>query len=74
MSLGYSGRFTADGDAEFFCKLCSARCTRNSDTGIEYGHLIGCPNRPDEFDTGSSDGKRYYRPDNEADAEGGASA
>ncbi len=33
---------------EFFCETCNSRCTRGT-TGLEYGHKIGCPERPDHF-------------------------
>lgn len=71
MSLGYSGSFTAEKDREFFCDTCGARCTRSLNGDLEYGHLVGCPERPDEFNTGTSEGRRY-RPDEGSD--GGASA
>ena len=71
MSLGYSGSFTAEKDREFFCDTCGARCTRSINGDLEYGHLVGCPHRPDDFKIGSSEG-RHYRPDEGSD--GGASA
>ena len=71
MSLGYSGTFTAENDGEFFCDSCGARCTRDLNGELEYGHLVGCPNRPDEFNIGSSEGRRH-RPEESSD--GGASA
>lgn len=75
MSLGYSGSFTVTKDSEFRCGTCKARCTRSPNEDLEYGHLIGCPNRPEEFTKSSSDGGRFYRRDDvEADVDGGASA
>lgn len=73
MSLGLSGTFTTEKDSEFRCETCKARCTRSPVDGTEYGHLIGCPNRPDKFTKSASDGKRYYRPDDDEN-EGGVSA
>lgn len=72
MKLGYSGSFTVEKDSEFRCGTCKARCTRNPTDGTEYGHLIGCPERPDEFTKSSSDGGRFYSPDDSED--GGVSA
>ena len=71
MSLGYSGSFTASKSREFWCDTCGARCTRSINGDLEYGHLVGCPNRPDSFSKGTSDGPRRYKPD---DVDGGASA
>ena len=73
MSLGHSGSFTADGPGEFWCDICGARCTRSSTSRIEYGHLVGCPNRPDQFDhSACGNGHRYIPEDDGHD--GGASA
>ncbi len=75
MSLGHSGSFTVTKDSEFRCGTCKARCTRSPNGDLEYGHLIGCPNRPDEFAKSTSDGGRYYRGEDTDDgADGGASA
>ena len=75
MSLGYSGSFTVTKDSEFRCETCGARCTRSPNRDLEYGHLIGCPNRPEEFGKSTSDGGRFYKPDDVEDAtDGGASA
>lgn len=75
MSLGLSGSFTAEKDREFFCDTCRARCTRSINGDLEYGHLIGCPSRPEEFTKSTSDGGRFYKPDDAEDAaDGGASA
>jgi hypothetical protein len=71
VSLGYSGSFTASKPREFWCGTCGARCTRSINGGLEYGHLVGCPHRPDPFSKGTSDGARRYKPD---DVDGGASA
>lgn len=75
MTLGYMGTLTAEKDREFFCDTCKARCTRSINGELEYGHLVGCPNRPDEFNIGSSEGRRYH-PDEGSDesSDGGASA
>jgi len=70
VSLGYSWNFTAENDREFFCDTCGARCTRSINGNLEYGHLVGCPERPDEFEIGISEG-RHYHPDEGSD--GGAS-
>jgi hypothetical protein len=58
VSLGYSGSFTAEKDREFFCDTCGARCTRSINGDLEYGHLVGCPERPDEFQIDTSEGRR----------------
>ena len=71
MSLGHSGSFTAEKEREFFCDTCGARCTRSVNGELEYGHLVGCPERPEELRVGTSEGRRY-RPDESSD--GGASA
>ncbi len=71
MSLGYGGSLTCEKDSEFRCKVCKARCTRSPVDATEYGHLVGCPQRPEKFHVGSGDGRRY-RP--EEDLEGGVSA
>ena len=70
MSLGYSGSFTAEKDREFFCDTCGARCTRSLNGDLEYGHLVGCPERPEAFQVGSSDGRRFVP----EESDGGASA
>lgn len=73
MSLATGGSFTVDRDNEFRCDLCKRRCTRHPVKGTEFGHLIGCPNRPDELrHLGGSSGSTYYKPDTDTD-EGGAS-
>jgi hypothetical protein len=73
-SLGTSGAFTADGPGEFWCDVCDARCTRSPEENLEFGHLVGCPERPDEINIGTKDGRRYRGPeesdlDVEAEAE-----
>ncbi|MDZ5811611.1 hypothetical protein U4E84_09670 [Halorubrum sp. AD140] len=73
MSLGHSGSFTAEKDREFFCDTCGARCTRSINGDLEYGHLIGCPDRPEAFSFGTSDHVRKYSPEDDAN-DGGASA
>jgi len=70
VSLGYSGSFTAEKDREFFCDTCGARCTRSVNGDLEYGHLVGCPERPEAFQVGSSDGRRFVP----EESDGGASA
>lgn len=72
MNLSYVGTLGTEKDSEFRCGACKARCTKSPVDGSEYGHLIGYPNRPDKFTKSASDGKRYYRPDDEN--EGGVSA
>lgn len=68
MTLGNTGRITAEKDNEFFCKTCRARCTRSPHDGIEFGHLVGCPNRPDKFDGfGGSGGNHHFDPNDEAE-------
>ena len=75
MSLGHSGSFTAEKDREFFCDTCGARCTRSINGDLEYGHLVGCPHRPDKFTIGTADSGYKYTPDEtDADSDGGASA
>ncbi|WP_418284764.1 hypothetical protein [Halorubrum sp. DTA46] len=75
MSLGYSGSFTVTKDREFRCDTCGARCTRSINGNLEYGHLVGCPERPDQFTTGTADSGYKYTPDDtDADTDGGASA
>ncbi|WP_200531646.1 hypothetical protein [Halorubrum sp. LN27] len=75
MSLGHSGSFTAEKDRECFCDTCGARCTRSINGELEYGHLVRCPNRPDQFTIGTADGGHKYTPDDTgADTDGGASA
>lgn len=75
MSLGYSGSFTVEKDHEFFCDTCSAWCTRSINGDLEYGHLIGCLRRPDQFTKGTADSAYKYTPDEtDADSDGGASA
>ena len=70
-----SGQFDDDGENEFFCDDCGARCTRNTTSGIEYGHLIGCPQRPEHLADCTESHSHIYQPDPEADnGEGGASA
>jgi len=73
VSLGYSGSYTTDGPGEFRCDTCGARCTQNSTTGTEYGHLVGCPHRPDQFERGACGNGHRYTPDQD-DVDGGASA
>lgn len=41
-----------DSPREFRCGHCRARCTRSPDGKTEYGHMNGCPDRPDEFPNG----------------------
>ncbi len=72
MSLGLSGTFTTEKNSQLRCGTYKARCTGSPVDGTEYGHLIGCPNRPDEFTKSASDGKRYYRPDDDEN-DGGVS-
>ena len=54
MSLGLDsgGRLPTDKPREFRCNLCNARCTRSPDGQTEYGHLDGCPDRPDDWPAG----------------------
>jgi len=73
VSLGYSGSFTADGPSEFWYEICGARCTRSSIDGTEYGHLVGCPNRPD-FDHSHSGSGHRYTSNQDDPSDGGASA
>ena len=75
MSLGRFSSFTATKNSEFRCGTCRIRCTRSPNSDLEYGHLIGCSNRPEEFGKSASDGGRFYKPDDVEDAtDGGASA
>ncbi|GAB7011757.1 hypothetical protein JCM18549_27620 [Halolamina salina] len=69
----HTGTLGTEKDSEFRCGTCKARCTRSPSDGTEYGHLIGCPHRPDDLTIGSSGGGHYYRPDSES-VSGGESA
>lgn len=49
MSLGYSASLEPSKESEFWCDVCDARCTRSPIDGTEFGHLVGCPNRPEKL-------------------------
>jgi hypothetical protein len=53
VSLGHSGSFTASKSREFWCDTHGARCTRSINGDLEYGHLVGCPSRPESFSKGT---------------------
>jgi len=46
------GPLPTDGEGEFRCDACNARCTRSPTKDIEYGHRSRCPHRPDHFPYG----------------------
>ena len=50
--LNRAGPLPTDGDGEFRCEDCHARCTESPTSDLEYGHLSGCPRRPDNFPKG----------------------
>lgn len=62
--LTNGGALPTDKPREFRCNLCNARCTRSPDEETEYGHLDGCPQRPDDWPTGE---KHVRHSDGEAD-------
>jgi hypothetical protein len=68
MKLGDGGPLKADGPGEFKCDECNARCTRNQETGEEYGHKFGCPNIPEKFKRSRScrSDQHRYNPENVA--------
>ncbi|MFC7028776.1 hypothetical protein ACFQJ5_16760 [Halomicroarcula sp. GCM10025324] len=51
-NLNRAGDLSTDGDGEFRCEYCNARCTRSPTSNLEYGHLTGCPQRPDDLPKG----------------------
>lgn len=56
MTLGkdnIGARLDTEKDREFRCPKCRARCTQSpTDDNTEYGHMSGCPDRPDEWPAG----------------------
>ncbi|WP_435145950.1 hypothetical protein [Halobaculum sp. P14] len=69
MKLSSRNRATlgTDGDGEFRCPHCRARCTESQSSSLpgEFGHHAGCPRRPERFPDG---GGHYY---SEIAADGG---
>ena len=51
-NLNRAGSLSTDGEHLFRCEHCNARCTRSPTKDLEYGHLTGCPRRPDDFPKG----------------------
>lgn len=62
-----SGQFSADGEHEHRCEECEARYTRDPTTGLEFGHLINCPNRPDEIPDLTESHSHIYQPDSDTE-------
>lgn len=61
------GRPSAEGDREFVCERCGARCTRGPD-GTEYGHQYGCPGRPADLPRGGGNSPCSYHGGREGSA------